>query len=95
MESYFFLQQALFRIRESPFMLGGNYFFGKTEVTVFEESKLPEVDPQDFEVTNTGIGLIGEYETFNNVLYDAICGSGCGPRTRRLGILYCFRKCMA
>jgi hypothetical protein len=67
-ESYFFLQQALFRIGESNFMLGGNYYFGKTEVTAFEESKIPEVDPLDFDLINTGIGLIGEYETFNNVL---------------------------
>jgi len=67
-ESYFFLQQALFRIKESPFLLGGNYFFGKTEVTAFEESKLPSVDPLDFDLINSGIGLIGEYETFNNVL---------------------------
>ncbi len=67
-ESYFFLQQALFRIGESRFMLGGNYFFGKTEVTAFEESKLTTVDPRDFDLINTGIGLIGEYETFNNVL---------------------------
>lgn len=68
MESFFFLQQALFRIGESAFMLGGNYYFGKTEVTAFEESKFPEVDPRDFDLTNTGIGIIGEYETFNNVL---------------------------
>ena len=68
MESYFFLQQALFRIKESHFLLGGNYFFGKTEVTAFEESKLPEVDPLDFDLINTGIGLIGEYETYNNIL---------------------------
>ena len=67
-ESYFFLQQALFRIGESPFMLGGNYFFGKTEVTAFEKSKLPGVNPLDFDMLNTGIGLISEYETFNNVL---------------------------
>jgi outer membrane protein assembly factor BamA len=153
-------------------MLGGNYFFGKTEVTAFEESELPGVDPLDFEVTNTGIGLIGEYETFNNVLSptkgirvqlsyansfeflgsdrqisrlsfftlyylpinDRLVsgfraesmlaslddmtfgttvwnagggldirlpligftnGGGCGAGTGRLGILYCFRKCMA
>ena len=67
-ESYFLLQQALFRISESPFMLGGKYVFSKTEVTAFEESKLPAVDPQDFDFINSGIGLIGEYETFNNVL---------------------------
>jgi len=67
-ESYFFLQQALFRIKESPFLLGGKYFLSKTEVAAFEESKLPSVDPMDFDLINSGVGLIGEYETFNNVL---------------------------
>jgi hypothetical protein len=67
-ESLFFLQQGLFRIGETPFMLGGKYYLGLTEVTAFEDSKHPEVDPRDFEMTNSGIGLIGEYETFNNIL---------------------------
>jgi hypothetical protein len=67
-ESYFFMQQALFRIKESPFMIGGRYVFSKTEVTAFEESKLPSVNPRDFDFINSGIGLIGEYETFNNIL---------------------------
>ncbi len=68
MESFFFLQQALFRIKESPFMLGGNYFFGKTKVTLFEDIDIPGVDPLDFDLINSGISAIGEYETFNNVL---------------------------
>jgi hypothetical protein len=68
MESIFFLQQALFRINKSNFMIGGSYTFGKTEVTAFEESKLPSVDPRDFDLVNSGISLLGEYETFNNIL---------------------------
>ena len=67
-ESLFFLQQAIFRIKDSPFMLGGNYYFGKTNVSAFEESKLPEVDPLDFNLINSGLGFISEYETFNNIL---------------------------
>jgi hypothetical protein len=67
-ESLFFLQQALFRIKETHLMLGGKYFFGKTEVTAFEESKAPEVESRDFDMISSGIGVIGEYETFNNIL---------------------------
>ena len=67
-ESIFFLQQGLFRIGKTPFMLGGKYYFGKTKVTAFEDSKLPEVDPRDFDMTNSGIGVIGEFETLNNIL---------------------------
>jgi hypothetical protein len=67
-ESYFMLQQALFRIGQSNFMIGGNYIFNKTTVTAFEESKLPSVDPHDFVLTNSGITLLGEFESFNNIL---------------------------
>lgn len=67
-ESLFFLQQVLFRIGETPFMFGGKYYLGMTEVTAFEDSKYPEVDPRDFDMTNSGIGLIGEFETLNNIL---------------------------
>ena len=49
-------------------MLGGKYYFGKTKVTAFEESIIPEVDPRDFEMVSSGIGVIGEYENFNNIL---------------------------
>lgn len=67
-ESVFLLQQALFRLKGSPFMLGGKYYFGKTRVSAFEESIIPEVDPRDFDLVSSGFGLIGEYETFNNIL---------------------------
>lgn len=67
-ESLFFLQQGLIRIGKSPFMLGGKYYLGVTEVTAFEDSKHPEVDPRDFDLVNSGVGLIGEFETFNNIL---------------------------
>ena len=67
-ESYFLLQQALFRIKKSHFLLGGKYLFMKTNVAAFEESKIPEVNPSDFDLINSGIGFISEYETFNNIL---------------------------
>ena len=67
-ESSFLLQQAVFRIKNSNFMLGGRYIFAKTKVAAFEESKLPEVNPLDFDLINSGLGIIGEYESFNNVL---------------------------
>ena len=62
------LQQALFRINQSNFLIGFNYIFSKTTVTAFEDSKLPQVDELDFKMTNSGLSLIGEYETFNNIL---------------------------
>jgi hypothetical protein len=67
-KSLFFLQQALFRIRDSRFMLGGKYYFGKTRVSAFEESNIPGVNPRDFDLVSSGVGVIGEYENFNNIL---------------------------
>lgn len=67
-ESVFLFQQALFRIGESKFMIGGNYILNITEVTAFEENKLPNVDSRDFNLVNSGITLIGEFETLNNIL---------------------------
>ena len=62
-----FVQQAIFRLGDSRFMLGGNYVYAKTEVIAFENSKLPFVKPKDFELTNSAVSLIGEYENFNNI----------------------------
>ncbi len=67
-ESYFFLQQAIFRLGDSKFLLGGKYQLNKSTITFFEESNIPAVNPQDFDLTNSGIGLIAEYENFNNIL---------------------------
>lgn len=68
LESVLFLQQLLLRVGESPFMLGGRYFFSNTKVVLFDEERLPEVDLLDFDLVRSGIELITEYETFNNFL---------------------------
>lgn len=67
MKSYFFLQQTLFRIGDSKFLLGGKYQLMKTKTSFFNDIDLPEIDPLDFDMTNSGIGLIAEYENFNNL----------------------------
>jgi len=61
------LQQAIFRIGDSNFLLGGKYIFAKTKVIAFEDSKLPWVDPKEFDLINSGIGAIGEFENFDNI----------------------------
>jgi hypothetical protein len=66
--SSFFLQQAIFRIGNSNFLLGGNYQFLKTQVTAFEESKLPFVDSMDFNVKSSGLTFISEFDNFKNIL---------------------------
>jgi hypothetical protein len=67
LNSYFLLQQAIFRIGKSRFMLGGKYQLMKTDAAFFEESDIPWVDPVDLELVNSGVGLIAEYENFNNI----------------------------
>jgi len=64
---YFLLQQALFRVGKSNFLLGGRYLFMKTTATFFEESQIPIINPQDIELLNSGVGIIAEYENFNNL----------------------------
>jgi hypothetical protein len=68
LNSFGFLQQAMFRISESRFMLGGKYIFTKTEVSVFNETDIPWFDPRDFNLQNSGLGVIAEYENFDNFL---------------------------
>ncbi len=63
--SYFFLLQAIFRMGESSFFLGGKYQLGKATITAFDEGIIPD---RDIELINSGIGLIAEFENFNNVL---------------------------
>ena len=67
LKSYFLIQQAVFRIKESKFLLGGKYLLMKTNVILFENSEIPGINPKDLEMINSGIGFIAEYENFNNI----------------------------
>jgi len=66
LSSYFFLQQAIFRVSKSKFFLGGRYLFSKTKITAFQDSDI--INPIDFDLTNSGVGFISEYEALNNLL---------------------------
>ncbi len=68
LKSYFLLQQAIFRLGESKFLLGGKYQLMKTTATFFDEIEHPKINPLDIDLVNSGIGLIAEYENFNNLL---------------------------
>lgn len=66
--SSFLLQQVLFRIGQSHFMIGGNYVFSKTKITLFEERDMDWLDPYEFDLINSGVTLLTQYETFNSLL---------------------------
>ena len=67
-KSSFLLQQVISRIGETPFFIGGKYVYAKTRVRFDRLIDVPELDPRDFELTNSGISVIGEYENLNNIL---------------------------
>ena len=66
-EAYGFVQQAIFRIKETRFLFGGKYIFAKTKVTIFEDSDRSWINPKDINLTNSGLGFIAEYEHFDNI----------------------------
>ena len=65
---YIFLQQALFRIKDSPFFIGGRYMLNFIKVNLDNEDTDDWLDPRDFDLISSGIGLIAEYENFNILL---------------------------
>ena len=65
--STFLLQQAIFRLGESRFMIGGNYIYAKSTVTITNNSNYIDLS-HDFDLSNSGVGLITEYENYDNVL---------------------------
>ena len=67
LSSYFFLQQALFRIKESNFFFGGKYQLSKINIDFQLDPEFPEVNITDFDLWNSGISLIGEFENYDNI----------------------------
>jgi len=67
LKSYLLLQQIIFRIRNSKFLLGGKYQFMNTTAIFFENSQIPGIKPRELKTTNSGIGGIAEYENLNNL----------------------------
>ena len=68
LNSTFLLQQALFRISDSRFMLGGKYIYSKSKVTIFDGYQSEWIKPIDIDVQNSGLGVIAEYENYDNFL---------------------------
>lgn len=67
MKSFFLLQQANFRIKESDFFIGGKYQLSKITIPLFDNGNLP-IDPIDYDMVNSGVSLITEYDNLNNFL---------------------------
>lgn len=67
-QAFLFRQQAVFRIKDSNFFIGGNYQFVKSKIPIFDGSNIPGVEPLDFELTQSGVTLITEYEQLNSLL---------------------------
>ena len=68
LKSTFLLQQAMFRIGNSRFMIGGKYIFSKTNIELFNETDIEWINPDNIELKNSGLGVIAEYENYDNIL---------------------------
>ncbi len=64
--TFFFLQQANFRLGKSDFFLGAKYQLANITIPVFGDSKL--IDPFDLKSVNSGISIIAEFDNLNNFL---------------------------
>lgn len=64
---FLFLQQAVFRIANTNFFAGGNYKLSHANVSFIKDPDLPDIDLRDFDVWNSGITAIAEYEKLDNV----------------------------
>lgn len=67
MDSFLFIQQLNFRIRESNFFVGGKYQLAKITIPLFDGGMLP-IDPIDLDLWNSGVSLITEYDSLNNFM---------------------------
>lgn len=63
-----FLQQAIVRLKESNFFIGGKYQFVNTNVLAFNDLSIPGINPLDEQLVSSGVALITEFENFNNIL---------------------------
>lgn len=61
-QSWFFLQQAVWRIKNSNFFLGGKYQLTKTSTRFFEN-----IDFGNLELINSGLSFISEFENYDNI----------------------------
>ncbi len=64
---FLFLQQAVLRMPESNFFVGAKYQLAHINVNFLKDADIPDIDPKDFEMWNSGISLITEYENFDNI----------------------------
>lgn len=66
LKSFFLLQQVTFRIANSRFLVGGKYQLGFTEISVGTgDAPIP---PLDRDLTNSGLGIVGQYDGFDNLI---------------------------
>ncbi len=65
---FMFMQQMLFRFKESDFFLGGKYQLSKITIPINENIDIEDFDNDDLALWNSGVGIIGEYDNLNNFL---------------------------
>lgn len=64
---FLILQQAVVRMGKSNFFVGGKYQLANVKVNFINNPELPDINPKDFDMWNSGLSIITEFENFNNV----------------------------
>ncbi|PCE64374.1 BamA/TamA family outer membrane protein [Sediminicola luteus] len=64
--TFLFIQQIATRIKDSDFFIGGKYGLNKTKIPLFEDREF--IDPREWSMLSSGLGLYFEYDTLDNFL---------------------------
>ena len=65
---FMFMQQMLFRFKESDFFLGGKYQLSKITIPIDDDIDTADFDTDDLALWNSGVAIIAEYDNLNNFL---------------------------
>ncbi len=66
-KAYGLIQEIIFRLGDSDFLLGGSYGFAHTTVEFEKIIDLPEVPKRDYESNIGGLGIVLYYDTRDNL----------------------------
>lgn len=61
------VQRLLFRLGDSPVMLGGEWTWSTQEAEFRSANLPPDAPPRKLDLTDSGLGVVGEFETLDNI----------------------------
>ncbi len=67
-QGLFFLQELIFRYKESNFFVGGRYSFLGSNIDFRSSGEIPGAPEDQFDSNTAGLGLIVKYDTRDNII---------------------------